>query len=410
MGTKRIRFIALAALLLCCGLAVSGCGDRAELPEKGFVMGVGIDDAGSGQVLVTFQIYKPSQTVASRGKSGTPYINVRTKDTSVMEAIRDVTIHLGRKAQFSHTRVILVSEKIARKIPVPQLLDIFYRDNEPRLTITLMITKGNASDYFDQRPFIENTVSQQYYLSERSENYFSGKTIGTNLLQLALQLRGESRVGAIPYLALDERITGSEPGVAGLAIIKDGLVTDRFSGQETEGLLMLMSRYTNGIVEIPCARGGSSGGGEEADAEEDDGVPLDEAAEMLQFDSHRTVAFGKDGVKVRYRIRTVVANLELSCTKLGNERLEQAYEDKISAAIRQQMMSAMTRLRQEKADLIGIGNEIYKRDPRLWRKWKPDWPERFAKLDCEIEVETVIATHGTEIGNTLLQPIQDERK
>ncbi|MFC4808352.1 Ger(x)C family spore germination protein [Paenibacillus sp. GCM10023250] len=408
MGMMRIRFMALAALLLCCGIAVSGCGDRAELPEKGFVMGVGIDDAGSGQVLVTFQIYKPSQTVASRGKSGTPYVNVRTKDTSVMEAIRDVTIHLGRKAQFSHTRVILLSERIARKIPVTQLLDIFYRDNEPRLTITLMITKGRASDYFDQRPFIENTVSQQYYLSERSEHLYSGKTIGTNLLELALQLRSESQVGAIPYLKLDERQTGSEPGVAGLAIVKNGLMTGRFDGQETEGLLMLMNRYTNGIIEIPCASGGNAGDGGSED--ENGGVPLDEAAEMLQFDNHRTVAFGKDGVKVRYRIRATVANLELSCTTLGNERQEQAYEDKISAAIRQQMLSAMTRLRQEKADLLGIGNEIYRRDPQLWRKWKPDWAERFAKLDCEVEVETVIATHGTETGSTLLQPNQDERK
>lgn len=407
MGTTRIRFFAVPLLmLLLCGFAVSGCGDRAELPDKGFVMGIGIDDAGAGQVMVTFQIYKPSQTIASKGKTGRPYVNIRTKDASVMEAIRDITIHLGRKAQFSHTRVILISEKIARRVPVPQLLDLFYRDNEPRLTISLMVTRGRASDYFDTKPFIENTISQQYYLSERSENDYSGKTLGTNLLQLALQLRSESGVGAIPYLALSAKDIGGEPGVAGLTIVKDGLVSERFNGQETEGLLMLLNRYSNGIVEIPCsaAQNSESGANEEGEART---APLDESAEMLRFNGHRKVELSESGARVTYHVHAVVATLELSCTTLDNEKQENDYEDKISAAIKQRMQQSLAHLIRGKADLLGIGNDIYKRDPKRWRQWKKDWPERFARLDFNIEVDTEVLTRGTNAGNTLLKPNQD---
>ncbi|NBD22729.1 Ger(x)C family spore germination protein [Paenibacillus glycinis] len=406
MRTKRIRLSAVAVLLLLCGFAVSGCGDRAELPDKGFVMGIGIDDAGGGQVMVTFQIYKPSQTIASKGKTGQPYVNIRTKDASVMEAIRDITIHLGRKAQFSHTRVILISEKIARRVPVPQLLDLFYRDNEPRLTISLMVTRGRASDYFDTKPFIENTISQQYYLSERSENEYSGKTLGTNLLQLALQLRSESEVGAIPYLALSPKDIGGEPGVAGVTIIKDGLVADRFNGQETEGLLMLLNRYSNGVVEIPCSAAENSESSENESGEAPT-APLDESAEMLRFKAQRRMELSESGARVTYRVHAVVATLELSCTTLGNEKQENDYEDKISAAIKQRMQQSLAHLKRDEADLLGIGNDIYRRDPKRWRQWKKDWPERFARLDVDIEVDTEVLTHGTNAGNTLLKPNQD---
>ncbi|MBM7564337.1 Ger(x)C family spore germination protein [Paenibacillus sacheonensis] len=412
MATKRIRAAALLAVLLLCSLCVSGCGDRAELPDKAFVMGVGIDDAGDGEVLVTFQVYKPSQSVAAKGKPGKPYINIRTKGKSVMEAVRDITIHLGRKAQFSHMRVILISERLARRIPITLLLDMFYRDNEPRLTSTVMITKGRATDYFDKVPFIENTISQQYYLSEKSEQYYSGKTVGTTLLTLALQLRSESAIGAVPYLALSGKDTGTEPGVSGLMLVQNGIVTTKYSGQQTEGLLRLLGHDNNGIVEIPCRAGkpredeeNGDEGSNMTDAGGDQNTAakrLNESAELLRFSSTRTLELSGGEVKAHFRVHAAVATLELSCTKLDTEAQETAFADKISAELKRQLQQSMKQLQQKKADLLGIGNDIYKHHPRLWKKWKPDWPDKFAAMDADFEVDTVILTHGTTAGRSLL--------
>ncbi|WP_219836408.1 Ger(x)C family spore germination protein [Paenibacillus sp. R14(2021)] len=401
MGALHRLLAAACCLLLICG-GTTGCGDRAELPEKAFVMGIGFDDAGRNEVLVTFQVYKPSQTVAAKGKTGLPYINVRTRDSSVVEALRDITIHLGRKAQFSHMRVILISEKLAHKIPIPQLLDVFYRDNEPRLTSTVFITKGSASAYFEHKPFIESTISQQYYLSERSASSNSGKTVESNLLKLALQLRSQSGVGALPYLAGSPRGTGKESSAAGLSIIKGGLVVDSFLGTDTEGLLMLMKQYTNGILQVPCEAKEIK-----PDEEQHDRTMLNESVETLHFDEHRQVKLQGDKIKVSYKINASVAATELSCSVINTSEEEEAFGAKVSDVIKKQMLKSLVHLKHHKADLIGIGNDIYKHHPQLWKKWEKDWPEKFASIEYDIQVDTLLMTHGTTAGRTLLETKSD---
>ena len=73
-----ILFISLSALFV-----LTGCWDRAELPEKGFVMGIALDKAGEGQISLTTQVFKPTQGVGSIGGKSDPlkpYANVTTID------------------------------------------------------------------------------------------------------------------------------------------------------------------------------------------------------------------------------------------------------------------------------------------------------------------------------------------
>ncbi|MFC5649207.1 Ger(x)C family spore germination protein [Paenibacillus solisilvae] len=383
-------------LLVIPALLLSACGDRSELPERAFVMGVGIDESENGKVLLTFQVYKPSQSVAAKGKVGNPYINVKTTDDSVMEAVRDVTIHLGRKAQFSHMRVILISEKIARKIQISKLLDMFYRDHEPRLTSSVIITKGSASQFFDYHPFIESTISQQYFLSEKSAARYSAKSEEINLLTLALQLRSQTGIAVLPYLTTSPVETGKEPSVAGLAVLKNGLMVDKLTSYESEGLLMLTKTYHSGIIQLPCP----SEGNEEASI-------LKESLEVVRLKSERAIKLQDDRVTVNYRVHASVAAIDLPCTTMNNSAEESAYEKRIAQEVKKQMKAAIAHLRKDKADLLDIGNDIYKYHPAKWRKWKPDWPEMFPEIEFHFDVEALMITHGTTAGKSLLETKSD---
>lgn len=378
-------------------LLLSSCGDRSELTEKAFVMGVGIDQSKNGKVLMTFQVYKPSQTAASKGKIGKPYINIKTTDNSVMEAVRDVTIHLGRKAQFSHMRVILISEKLARKVQISKLLDLFFRDHEPRLTSSVIITKGDTSHFFDYPPLIENTISQQYFLNEKSTSRYSAKSEKMNLLKLALQLRSETGNAVLPYLTTSHGETGKEPSVAGIAIFKKGLMVDRLTSYESEGLLMLNKEYKSGIIHLPCPSAGN-----------EDETNFQESVEILLFRTGRKVTMQGDHIIVKYRARATVAATNLSCTTLNSAADEAAFEQRVAQEVKKQMKAAIAHLRKNKTDLLDIGNEMYKYHPAQWKKWKPDWPEMFAKIEYQIDAKALMITHGTTAGKSLLAPKSDE--
>ena len=54
-------------------------------------------------------------------------------------------------------------------------------------------------------------------------------------------------------------------------------------------------------------------------------------------------------------------------------------------------------LKQKKFDAVGLGNKVYTKNPPLWKKWKPDWDNRFARTPFNIEVKVKINNSGTVI-------------
>lgn len=379
--------VLLTALLL----TAAGCSDQAELTQRAFVMGMAFDRSEDGNLLVTLQIYKPSQSVAAKGKSGRPYINVRTSGGTVMEAIRDLTIHVGRKAQFSHLRSILISEKLAREGMMSELLDMFYRDNEPRLTCSVIITRGKAGPYLDIAPLIESTISQQYYLNERVAAKYSGKSVHASLLKLALQLRGSSATALVPYLTQETDKGATKPSMAGVAVIRDGRMTDKLTGTDTEGLLMLNDDYQNGVVDIPC--------GSENESGQPEGT---ESIELLEFHTSKKVRIKDGTADVSYRMHADAALVGLACSHVITSMHEQELSERVAEQIKATARSALLHLQRSQSDALGIGSIIYQRHPAIWRTWKKDWPERFAKTNVSLEVEVLFASHGTSGGKPFL--------
>jgi len=54
-----------------------------------------------------------------------------------------------------------------------------------------------------------------------------------------------------------------------------------------------------------------------------------------------------------------------------------------------------------KSDIIGIGDEIHKQKPKLWKDLKADWDSHFENLEVEIKVEIKINWLGAIRGNLI---------
>ena len=47
--------------------------------------------------------------------------------------------------------------------------------------------------------------------------------------------------------------------------------------------------------------------------------------------------------------------------------------------IEQDIKNTLALLQKQKMDVLGIGTRIYRKDPDLWYRLKPDWEERFSQ-------------------------------
>jgi germination protein, Ger(x)C family len=364
---------------------LSGCWSQFELPDRGFVMGVALDEGEGGKIELTTQVYRPqpahgSHELPGSGK-GTAGLNIKTSDITVMEAVRDIPIHLGRKAQWSHIRVILIGEQLARKVDMGDLLDFFYRDHEPRITVSLIITKGKAGELLKKQPAIEQTMGQQLLRAKKFAASASGKTMDTTLLRWVLQSLSEHSDSYISYVYEDKQDEDMF-SVAGLALFKGGKLSVIMSPKKTEGFVMLRNEYNDGVIQIPCASPSKEM----------------ETMEVIRLRTKIKTYIKGDQIKVQVRAQGDGAIGNMKCTQIENEEDEAAFVHKVEERVKLKMLTTIHFLQKNKIDVIGIGNSIYQKHPKQWKKLSSEWDEKFAEIPFSVEVKLRLITGGVLTG------------
>ncbi|KRE64490.1 Ger(x)C family spore germination protein [Paenibacillus sp. Soil750] len=382
-----ILCISLSALFV-----LTGCWDRAELPEKGFVMGIAVDKTENGKILLTTQIFRPTQGISMVGGKSTEsaYTNVTTVDATLPRAIRDIPINLGRKTQWSHTRLIIIGEELAREQEIFSLLEFFYRDHEPRLTVSIMIAQGRADKYLNMKPLIENTISQQLVQSEKSSASSSSKTVKTNLLKLGLQMKSEVGNAMVPYLYLSQN-GKTVTNIAGAAMLRKGKFTGKIEPSDVEMLQMFLNKYESGMIDIPC---------------QNPSKPQQnlENIEVLSLKSKwQPTVMNEDSLKVHVKVNAEIAIMELNCSKVEKVDEEKEFARRVEETIKQRLEGTIEWLKKNKFDAIGLGDKIYQKNPHLWKEWKPTWDDRFANTEFDIAVDVKILNSGTSIGKPVFK-------
>lgn len=372
--------IFLSAILL----MLPGCWNKEELDESGFVMALAIDQGKGGELELTTQMYRP--TAGEKGGGGgspgqTANLLIKTKDDSIFEAVRDIPIHLGRKAKFSHMRIIVIGEKLARATDVGRLIDLFYRDHEPRHTISIMIAKGRADKILENTPAIEQTIGQQLLLTKVVAYKNAAKSMDTTLLKLALMMNSPHGDTAITYVYEDKK-EKNVLNAAGLALLKKGKMKSILPSKKVEGLIMLRNEFKSGVVEVPCP-----------------GKKLEtESVEVLNLGTKMKPKLVGDKVKVQVKTKVDAAIGEMRCTEIKTRKDEAEFTHKVEEQIKKQMLETISILQKNKMDVIEIGNKIASSNPKKWEKMKDTWDKQFAELPFDIQVKVKILTTGTVIG------------
>jgi spore germination protein KC len=369
---------AIFVLWLGCLLSLTGCWNKFELTDWAFVQAIGIDDSPEGKVEVTTHFYKPGGGGSLEGgPQGPSAFNITTKADTLFEAVRDIPLQLGRKAQWSHMRIIIISDRLAKKRNMLELTDYFFRDNEPRETVTVIMSKGSAKNYLIQQPYIESTIGQQLREMSRSSAKLAAKTKYVTLLDLAVQFRNQTGIALLPYVYSSSGSSKEEIAVSQLAVLKDGkLVNDFLTSANVESLLILRNEFKFGVFEVPCKEGGK------------------ESLEVNALHTKKKIIPNSDTVTVHLETKFEGSFGEIRCTEALTLDAEKQVAERIRKYMEGELRKAVDVAQQKKLDLLGIGNWLYQYHPSLWSKWSNDWDNRFAQAKFDIHVDVVLVNSG----------------
>ena len=175
---KYLKNIFIFIVIVVFILAFSHSYSSLNIDNLAYVVALGIDSTDDNNLQVTFQFSTPVSIES--GEKPNP-INNTIISPSISNAINIMNSYLGTPISFSHCKVIVFSEQIAKQGISDEIYTLI-NDTQVTPSSNIVISKCDAKNYLEQTtPELENLVSKYYESFENSSKntgYIPDATIG----------------------------------------------------------------------------------------------------------------------------------------------------------------------------------------------------------------------------------------
>lgn len=252
------------AILLFLVFVLSGCYDQDQLESHAFVVVIGLDKPEQSKddkkIEVTFQIANPEvgTQIKGGGSGEEAHETVTLLANDFTSAKNTANAFVAKEISLDHTKVILVSEELARTEYFPKILETAIRGQQIRRSVQIIVTREKASEFLNQNAPKLETRPHKYYqfmltrsketgMSPRADlhRFFQFLNNGNEDLFLAMYATATVNDRDITKYE-DEYIAGEIPQKGGnvtqfigSAIFHKGKMVGSLTGEETRMSIIL---------------------------------------------------------------------------------------------------------------------------------------------------------------------------
>lgn len=394
-------------LLLCLfGLAIlSGCWNRRELNELAIAVAAGVDRVDD-RYRLSVQVVVPGQVASKKaGGDQAPATLYTAEGDTIFEAARRMTQVSPRKIYFSHLRMFLISEPMARR-GISDFLDFLLRDHEFRTDFYLVVTKGGtARDSLKIMTPLEPVPANKLFNSMQTSERVWAPSVTVTLDELVNDLNSE---GKHPVLTGLDIAGDPEAGAApenvqsienrtnlkfhGLGIFKSDKLIGWLNEPESRGYHYIKGGVHSSVGFVSCGDQGRV------------------ALETIRTD---TKVKGKvtglhPEIEIKVYIEGNVGDVECKGIDLTQTESIKELETKMENKSEQMITSVVTKVqKQYKVDIFGFGEAIRRANPHYWKRIKQDWDDQyFPSLPVRVKVDYHIRRTGTT-NNSFINDIKE---
>lgn len=407
-----IRKLALSLMISCLTILLSGCWSEHELSDLAFVLALGIDKTKDGKYEVSLQIVNPGNVAGATqqvggGGQGLPIVVYHEKGDNIVEAVRKNTELVSRRLYFSHTNMLILGEKIAKK-DMYEILDALERDQEFRVTTNVVIARGTkAQNILETLTPVDKIPADQMRKTLSTSHEKWSQTFPLKVSELIEQLISPGKQPVVPGIKIDH---GNEKGgtqenlqkthpysnivVNGLALMKDGKLKKWVYGETARGVSWALGKVQSTDVTINWK------GKREAISYE---VLREKSKLNAKVKNGKPV--GSVLVKVEGNIGEVMVPIDIT-----NLRMVEKLEKRLSEEIRKEVERAIQIAQQNHTDVFGFGEAVHRSDPKFWKKEHMKWNDHYFP-NMEITVKAKAHIRRSELRTKpFLSTIKEEKR
>ncbi|MGH1218653.1 Ger(x)C family spore germination protein [Bacillus cytotoxicus] len=378
------KYMCCVTLVIC----MSGCSERKEIEERGFVVGAAFDvvkeeseEKKPPRMKGTYQLVLPS-ALAQQGKQGADgaqYMNINVTADSLFTQIREASKKISRSLFFPHIKVVIFSKDLLKRQNfLEQTLDIFFRAHEMRRNIKIFVSKNQAGKIFEQNAKPENFPAKYIdLLADHADvNSFMLEAVRIGEVQ---EMLTSKRSFVLPVLELTKQGVKME----GAAIFKgeNNKLVGLLSGKDTQGLNYIIGKKVGGFLTIR------------------------KKEKVFTYEIH----------KIRRKIRASFTDPRhpkfiidmypkgvLGEVYLGEDAKAWS-EKRINSYITKEMERIVGRTikkvqKEYKTDVLGLGDYYKRHNYKKWKKVEKNWDygeNYFMKTDIAVRVHPVVEHSGS---------------
>lgn len=390
------RSIAMFVSLFVCVVLLTGCWSKKELPDLAFVIAVGLDKTKDGRYLASFQVVNPGNVAGATqrggGAGGVPISVYTSTGDTLVEASRKASKKLSRILYYAHTNLVVISEELARQ-GLNGVFDAIERNNEFRTTTKLVIAHGHsAKEVLSVLTPIDKIPANQIIKTLEFSEMALGQTISTDVWEVIRDFTSSGKNIVLTGVVIEgntqrgKRQTNVQSSVPDARISLDGLALfkkDRLvrwvNGSTERGVLWVLDRIKQTNITIPWK------GKKEAI-----GYRAMRGTTRLKVELKN----GHPSILVHIQTEGDISETYVPIN-LADYRLLFQLEKAIGRDIEREVRQAIETAQHEKTDVFGFGEAVHRAHPRLWKRIKKEWDDRyFPHLPVTVKVDASIRRTG----------------
>ena len=390
--SKRVLLVCMSILAIC--LIFCGCsfvkGAKREINTLGIVVGLAIDkcEDDDSKILLTAQIVRNDsvgQNASGQGGSsgsnegdlGKAYWNVSVTGKNLLEAMHSAINITNRNLYIAQNHVVIISRDVA-EAGIGKYLDYFFRDQESRYDVSLVISDGKAADILGVDSHLEELPAQDLYkmLEMQAQSGFSPKCSLFDFVRNFKTPCKESIAPVVRVIKPEEKEKKSEYlSVSGGAVFKDDKMVAMLDEKDTNGILWLSGSNEGGIIPVVYD-------GENA------------SVEILNAEGSFKAFLLDNKIEVNADVILKCKLGEYQSSKQVTESILREIEKACADKVKNEISDSFCTLQELGADVYGIGEYLYRHDYPKWEKLKGNFDVLYRNIEPKINVSVHILRTG----------------
>lgn len=417
-----VRKLSLSVCVILLVMFLSSCYDAREIGDYAYISMLGIDEGVSDTLRLTFHIPEFQTSGNDNGGGGGSGSNEKEKTDkevisldapSLLSGVAILNNSVSKILNFMHMKAIIISEKMAQKEEVGEIVAGFMRYRQIRGTTNIIICKGTAQEFIKalkpyQGNLITETIDELIKVSSNT-GFITDFTFRDMYDRIKLPLtqflgtygavnegknlkddgHGPGFTGyKIPgdYLAGEAPLKGGpKVELCGSAVFYEGKMVGTLTGFETQMVRLVYGTLKRVAFTIQDPLSPNMY------------IPI----EIKEFEKPKVrIDLSSDRPKIQLDIKlegditSIPSRIHYEDIKY-NKILEQTFEQFIKSGLERTFQKGQ----ELKADIFDFGTTALKQFLTIpqWEEYK--WGEKFVEAELDARVDFVIRRTGKIIGS-----------